>query len=93
MNGSDLTLALNICSDFSCRIGEMEAEELIDLRLAGDDTGKTNDVDSRLIVTNCTKSCNFFTCCLSLIRKNDKEESIINLSILESIINDIPTAC
>lgn len=41
----------------------MEADELIDLGLAGDDTGKTNDVDSRLIVTNCTRSWSFLTCC------------------------------
>lgn len=41
----------------------MEAEELIDLGLAADDTGKTNDADSRLIVTNWTNSCSFFTCC------------------------------
>lgn len=33
-------------------MGEIEADELIDLGLAADDTGKTNDADSRLIVTN-----------------------------------------
>jgi hypothetical protein len=37
-------------------MGEIDADELIDLGLATDDTGKMNDVDSRLIVTNCTKS-------------------------------------
>lgn len=57
---------LKICNERSWRIGEMEAaEELIDLGFAttDDDTGKTNDVDSRLIVTNWTSSCSFLTCC------------------------------
>jgi hypothetical protein len=48
-------------------MGEIEADELIDLELAGDETGKTNDVGSRLIVTNCTKSCSFLTCCLFFV--------------------------
>lgn len=33
-------------------MGEMEADELIVLGLTADDTGKTKDVDPRLIVTN-----------------------------------------
>jgi hypothetical protein len=39
-------------------MGEIDADELIDdLGLAtDDDTGKMNDVDSRLIVNNCTNS-------------------------------------
>lgn len=41
------------------------ADELTDLGFAitEGETGKTNDVDSRLIATNRTSSCNFSTCC------------------------------
>lgn len=56
-------------------MGEMEADELIDLGLATDDTGKTNDADSRLIVTNWTKSCSFFTCCF-LFSVEQKAEDV-----------------
>lgn len=75
-------------------MGEMEADELIVLGLTADETGKTNDVDSRLIVTNCTRSCNFFTCFKGDDKENRAKTSSIHLS-REEEVNEcfLPSAC
>lgn len=73
----------------SCFVGDVDAaDELIDVVVSGletADTGSTIEFDSRLRATNCTKSCNWFTCCIFGIKwKNLDEINIVQDNIYTS---------